>query len=604
MAKKRNAEIDLSRLSLAIQRARLQLRRFRSERREAVRQYVGSHWSEEGTAEKVPVNLISLYISIIGRNLIAKNPRVMLSTFQKPHKPTVAAMQQWANKEIENMHLQETLQRVVLDALFSVGIAKVALATPAESAHMAWTLPAGAPFIERVDLDDFVYDMHARDFSEVTFMGHRYRVPLDAVRDSKLYTKQRKDLAPSSDNLFNLEGDERINVLGRGIYASDDQEFEDMVDLWEIYLPRHRLVLTLADDYLTGPAAGYTNEALRTQAWLGPDGGPYHILGYMGVPGNAMPKGPIQDLLDLHELTNNLYRKLMRQAERQKEILAVQGGAMEDGSRIQDANDGEIVRMDNPERSIPRSFGAPNQQNFAMFMQAQELFKALAGNLDMLGGLSPQSKTLGQDKLLAQSASGGVSDMQDRTVNFTASVLKALCWYWHHDPFKVMQTTHTLPGLPGMQMQRQVSPHQRQKVSFQDLEVQVDPYSMQHSTPQTRLAGLNEIVQRIIAPMMQLLQQQGVAFDVNAYLKKVADYMNMPDLPEIVTMQEPPTPDTQTQGGEQPGMPSQTERTYNRTDTGTGRTEKGNNMDLMNRMMGHDMGGNPNKNGTPQPAGG
>ncbi len=563
-----------------------------------VQQYAGHHWSDEGTTEKVPVNLISLYVSVVGRNLIAKNPRVMLSTFDRSLKPTVSAMQAWANKEIEHMRLQETLQRVVVDALFSIGIAKVALATPADSASMAWNLGAGEPFAERVDLDDFVYDIHARDFGEVAYIGHRFRVPLQSVRDSSLYHRSRKDLTASDDPLYNLEGDERINVLGRGAYGGNE-EYEDMVDLWEIYLPRHRLVITLADDNLTGPSAtNSTADPLRVQKWLGTEAGPYHILSMGIVPGNAMPKGPLQDLIDLHEAANKAYRKVVRMSERTKELTAVQGGAMEDGSRVMQADDGDILRLDNPDKIKQFVMGGQALQGvIAWATTAKDLFAYMAGNLDMMGGLSPQSKTAAQDKLLAENSTKALADMQDRTITFTSDVIKSLCWYWWHDPFKVQRSKHALPGLPNLQIQRQVTPAQRQAGRFEDLDITVDPYSMQHNTPQSRMAALNQVVTQIVLPMMQLLVQQGIAFDINAYLQKIAQYMDMPDLAEIITIQAPPQPDVSTGASKDRKMPMQTERTYNRTNTPS-QTRESSDRNLVATMLGHNMGGNPN--GQPQ----
>jgi len=557
-----------------------------------VRQYVGMHWSEEGTSEKVPVNLISLYVTVVSRNLIAKNPRVMLSTFDRQNKPAVSAMQSWANEEIGRMRLQNTLKRVVLDGLFSLGICKVALATPADSATVAWNLVAGSPFAERVDLDDFVYDMHARDFTESSFIGHRYRVPLDVVKDSRIYDSSRRTLEPSIDAAFNLEGDERISMLGRSYYGQDSEEFEDMIDLWEVYVPRHRLVLTLVDQYMVGVQGmadikdnPNAQMALRVQKWLGPDGGPYHLLQYGTVPGNAMPKAPIQDLVDMHDAVNRMYRKAIRQGERQKEQLLIAGGSMEDGKRIQEAGDGDVVRCDNPERAQVRSFGGPNQANLGLGTHLKDLYSWLAGNLDMMGGLAPQSKTLGQDQMLEQNASRAIADMQDGTVDFTAGVIKALCWYWWHDPFKVMKTKAMLPGLPSMGIQRTVTPQQRMRGRFEELEVEIDPYSMQHSTPQSRLAALNQIVQGIITPMMQFLQQQGIGFDANAYLQKVGAYGNMPDLVDIITIQPPPQPDKQAAGAapaEAP-KPAETTRNYVRRSIGAG-NETARNADFQNTL--------------------
>ena len=502
-------------------------------------------------------------------------------------------MQSWANQEIEDMNLANTLQRVVVDALFSLGICKVSLATPAESAVAAFEVAAGGVMCERVDLDDFVFDVHARDFSEVSYIGHRYRVPLELVReDSKLYTKARKDLAPSTPSPYNLEGDERISTLGKGPYAGDSEEFEDLVDLWEIYLPRHKLVLTLADDNLSGATAqsGGVPLALREQSWLGPYCGPYHLLSYGLVPGNAMPKGPIQDLLDLHEAVNRSYRKVLRQTERQKEVMAVQGGATEDGSRIMEASDGDIIRVDNPEHPRPMVMGGANQAVLATAIHLKDLFGYMAGNLDMMGGLSPQSKTLGQDKLLAENASRAIADMQDRTITYTAKVIESMCWFWHNDPFKVMKSIYSPAGLPELAIVQQVGPEQRMALPFEELKVKIDPYSMAHATPQSRLGTLNQVVQQIILPALPLLQQQGVVFDMQAYLQKVASYADMPDLAELLTMAEPPQQDT-TAGAERPGMAANTTRTYERQDTGPGRTKQGDDMNLVSTLLGADPGG-------------
>jgi hypothetical protein len=584
-------------------RARLSLRYYRGERREAIRQYVGRHWAEEGTREVVPCNLLSLYVSVVSRNLIAKNPRVLLSVFQREYKSVVSAMMSWANREIERTEVANTLQRVVLDALFSIGVCKVGLATPAESAAMAWHLPAGLPFASRVDLDDFVYDVHARDFSEVSFIGHSYRVPLDVVRESSIYGKGRKDLQATYDPLYDEFGEERVNVLGRGMYTGNSEEFEDHVDLWEVYLPRHRLVLTLANDYLTGgaEAGSGVDEALRYQRWLGPEHGPYHILGYSTVPGNAMPKGPIQDLIDLHEGANQIFRKLLRQAERQKDITLVSGGADADGNRMVNTSDGEVVRVDNPERLKQVSVGGPNQGNFAFFNVVKDLFSWLAGNLDIMGGLSPQSKTAHQDAMLNENSSRMISDLQDRTVAFTSKVVSSLCWYWHHDPFKVMRTSDSVPGLPGMEIPRELTPGQRARVRFEDMDIRVDPYSLQHSTPQSRMAALQEVMTSLVIPMMPLLQQQNISIDINALLQKVAAYRDMPDLQDVVTITEPPQ--SQSGPGEQEGAgptgakPATTTRNYVRENR-PGRTEQGDNMNLANSLMGVNPGGSH-----PAPAG-
>ncbi len=541
-----------------MQRARLSLRFPREQVVQMVRQLTGAHWSEEANTKPVPINLIAMYVDIVGRKLIAGNPRVMLATDDDETRPVVHAMEGWANKQIVKIGLAETLERCALNALFSVGICKVGIASPADAANEAWVLAAGEPYAASIDLDDFVYDVHARTFGQVSFMGHRYRAPLEVV---KRLSKRSNMVTASNDPLFNLEGDERLNVLGRGFYG-DQEEFEEMVDLWEVYLPRHKMVVTLLEDNLTGAGASqgdkYYGKPLWVQKYLGPDGGPYHILGFGKVPGNAMPKAPIQDLYDLHMHVNNILRKLMRQAERQKEVLPVTGQQTEDGGRAIETNDGEAFRCDN-EAPRPVSFGGPSQANFQLFGAMKDLFSWLAGNLDVQGGLSPEAKTLGQEKLLSQSSSATISSMQDQMTNFTSGVIESLCWLWYHHPQKVMKSRFSVPGLEGLGINRKVSPRggpgMARNADFDMMDVDIDPYSLPRMTPTDKLQVMEGAVTKIIIPMAQLLAQSGIAFDPNEYMQLLAKWSNLPELKQLLTIQEQPQQAEGQIGQGSPGAP-------------------------------------------------
>jgi hypothetical protein len=171
-----------------------------------------------------------------------------------------------------------------------------------------------------------------------------------------------------------------------------------------------------------------------------------------------------------------------------------------------------------------------------------------------------------------------------------------MCWYYHHDPIGVMRSYHQTE-MKSSTAEIRIAPQDRQQVRFEDMDIRVDPYSMQQQTPKQRLAALNQIVQQTVMPMMQLLQQQGVAFDVNAYLQKAAQYLDSPDLSEIVTIQEPPPQATGGEGGGGgPGMPQETTRNYNRTSS-PGRTQRGDDMNKVSALMGVNPGGNPETNG-------
>lgn len=605
-------DIDVGRLCSSINLSRRVLLKFRDERRKAVQQYVGNHWSENGSDKEVPVNLLALYISVVSRNLISKDPRILFSTFDRPHKPAVTAMQSWANQKIEDMGLKDALERVAVDALFSIGILKVALAGPTDSAMAHWNLKAGEAFAAPIDFDDFVYDVHSRDFREVSYIGHRYRAPLDVLKGTPYYDRKKaKLLVAQADNPYNHEGDQRISTLTGGLGIGGVEEFEDLVDCWEIYLPRHRVVLTLLDDDVSdGGGAGAQVKPFRQQEWIGPATGPYHLLWFATVPGNAMPKAPVQDLIDLHSAVNRCYRKAIKQADRQKDLTFVQGAADADGNRIIQSDDGDVVKVDNPDRIKTVSMGGSNQSNLLVANALKDLFDFMAGNMSIMGGLGPQSKTLGQDKMLNENASRAITDMQDRMVGYVSGVFKALGWYWWNDPLKVIQTTRSVPGLPDITTPTQVYPRVQpggppapgplvRQAPFESLQLRADPYSLRHQTPEQKAGDLMQLVMQVVMPMMQLLQAQGIQLDANALMQKLAEYKDNPDFQEILTMQDAQAASQQGAeaqgGGDQggPAKPANTTRTYERLSM-PGRTDKGNNLNLMNALAGVNGGGNPN----------
>ncbi len=583
------------------------LRTPRQERRKAVRQYAGGHWSDEASRERIHINLLALYVDIVLRNLIAKNPRVMLSTFDKASKPSISAMQDSANIRIEKIRLGNTLQRIVLDALFSIGIAKVSLATPAEASVGAWNVGVGEAYAQRIDLDDFAFDVHARDFSECAWMAHRYRAPLEVIKESKLYEKSRKDLTASEDYRSNQEGDEKINVLGRGYYGNDE-ELEDMVDLWEVYLPREKLVVTLSEDCLTGVMAPSHNgepRALRYQDWIGPERGPYHILGLGTVPGSPMPKAPIMNLVEMQRLVDKIMRKLAWSAENLKEVLVVPKGADGDIERIRDSMHGDILPLDRPKDISMVTMNSPNQLLSQMLIQMKDVFSWLAGNLDIMGGLSPQSKTATQDRMLNENSTRSIADMQDRTTMFASDVISGLIWFdWHH-PTKVQESEYSLPGLNDVSITRKLHPWNhpdptvlRRTAEWDRINCKVDPYSLPASTPQQRANDLIQFVTQLYIPAAQMAQQQGVNLDWNNFLEKLGVYKDMPDLKEILTYQEPlPTPEAD--AAQSAGQPAPQETAHIRENVATP-SRLGNDNMMRAALSGVDPGG-AHQNGKLQP---
>jgi hypothetical protein len=178
---------------------------------------------------------------------------------------------------------------------------------------------------------------------------------------------------------------------------------------------------------------------------------------------------------------------------------------------------------------------------------------------------------------------------------FMTDVIRALTWFWWYDPFKIYSTEFSLPGLPQFSWTRKVTVEQRLEASYGNMRVQIDPYSLVQQTPQQKMAKLNAVVNQTIMPMMQLLQQQGIGFNIQKYLELTADFMDLPELSEIITDINPPESKSTNGGGEGagPGLmetPQDKEKRYTRESVST-RTEGGTNTDMMNQLMNLNPGG-------------
>lgn len=580
--------INLKRLCQAMRRSRRVLEYFREERRRATIQYVGRHWSSGGSNRIVPVNLIARYITTVSRNLISKNPRVMLSTMRQDMRPAVDAMQSWVNQKFVDDYFSETLARFVTDALMCVGIMKVAVASPESASIDNYSEEVGEPFAEVIDLDDFVCDIAATSWKDVRFVGHRFRIPYeDAIAMGYFDSESRRSLAPDDTGPYNEEGDEKISTLGRGYETDGTEDYKEMVTLWEIYLPGEKKIITLPGDSTGVPKEGV--KPLKVQEWIGPKCGPYHFLGFGIVPGNLMPKAPVMDLIDLHMLINRLWRKTGDQAERQKTLLLASGTQIDDAGRVTGESDGGVVPCDDPNAAKEFSYGGPHPGVVTFNTFAMQTFNSQAGNLDLLNGSGPQSKTATQDTMLNQNASAGVSDMQETTVASVARITAALLELWWYHPTKVMTSVKSIPGLPEMDMRRDLYPagtgqSLSRRGSFAELQVRIDPYSMRYRSPQERMAFIMGIVEKHM-PAFPMLQQAGVFFDWQEYFKILATYGDEPDIVRLFTVQEPMpvSGGNAGGGGEMGGMPQSTPREYIRRSVGQN-TQANQSADVMNEF--------------------
>ena len=528
-----------------------------------IRQFVGGSWSDGGAPDRVPVNFIEMALNIYRRQVAARAPRIMVRSKNGDNISFADDLEIAVNLAIEDMRFDDTMRRWVLEAMFGMGILKVGLAPSDRKEILGFTHDPGQPFADVVDFEDFVFDITAKRWDQVQFCGNRYSLPIEAVNDLKMFP--RKEVVKYERRTTNEQGDQKLsNIVDDG--GSYGQEtYMDLVELWDIWLPYENVVAT----FQSNPDGGLElRDPLRIVEWDGPEGGPYHLLSFGDVPGQIMPLPPAALMIDLHELGNRVFRKLGRQADRQKTLTLVASSNQDDGRRIADANDGDAIAVDRPEATKEIRYGGVDQAALAFFQQLRQLSSYFGGNLETLGGLNNVTNTASQEQLVKGQASMRIADMQERATDSATKVIKSIAYYMWTDPVRNYRIPKKIPGTD-MVISSDMKP-ERRSGEFLDYAIEIVPFSMQSRTPSERLQSAMQIMQTYIVPMAPMLQQRGLVPDIEAFLKMSAELSGTPEIMDLIKkvdaqelMQGPPAP-----GGGAGASPANTTRNYVRSDRG------------------------------------
>lgn len=577
-------KVNLPKLKEVIDSDNQVLDPFRIKLVEHVREHAGSNYSDYGTETHKPVNVISLFIRIVLDFLGGSDPRMMCSTFTKSYKPYASTLEGWGNRRLVKMKFQNTLQSAILDALFLMGTVKTSITAPNQARFGGYEKKPGEVSMSSVPFEDLIFDTNAKKRSECDYIGHYYDAYYEDVRNSKLFSnKPRLALVPKSQNAFTETGGERISQISAG-GSPLHEDYEDKIRLCEVWLRRQNIIVTFDPE-------DSSDTPLLVQKWIGPACGPYTFLSFAELIGQLLPKAPVMDLIDMDRTLNALWCKTDDQANRSKKITLYKDSTT--AKTMEEVKDGAWVQTDNPKDVIEVVLGGPDAPTATWANTTWNMVTEYGGGLKNLGGLASQAKTATQEKLIHESASNLIRSMGSRVLTFTQELMTVMGWFWWMSPREEMTMEYTVPGLPDISAVQRVTPFHRFSIPYDEIDIQMDPYSLVRQTPQMRSEAIDELVKGWLLPAMPMFGQPGVKDVLVAAIKMKGRYMGNPDWEELVDKLEgvggPPEGNSPVQ---EPGMPSETTRTYERISK-PGMTDEG-NAQVLQQMMA---GGQPSEGG-------
>jgi hypothetical protein len=567
----------ITRLNKSIDWSNRQLDFARRKRVESIHLYVGSHYAEGTSTKRVPVNHLKMAVEIYSRALAPHSPRSLIRALNESMISTALDMEYAVNQIPPEIGLNITLRRWVVEALFSIGILKCGL----KDVGAIGGIPYGQTFVDNLTIDDYFVDMAAQHLDSIQYEGNTYWKDYEDVMEADWVKKSaRSFLKPDEERAYNEHGQQRAEDIMRKETATT---FRDRILLRDIWLPKESRLVTVA----------VTSEKFLNETELEtPEAGPYIKLGFTEVPGNLLPFAPVQTWRDLHELGNSIFRKLGRQADGEKSVLGFSGSNDDDVKDFQGARDGDGITY-HGQKPEKLTAGGINEKTLAFYLQCRDLQSYFAGNLDSLGGLAQLTETVGQDKLLSDAASAQLREMSATTVEAIKKIYRIIAFNEWNDPIRQRTIEKQIPGTD---ISIPVNFGPENKIGdFEDLEIDIDVYSLQDNSPTERLSKLNTIMMELVVPLSPQIEAMGGTIDVKLFLDYVARYSDMPELREIVKFIEGYRlrQDQPTQAATTPLPGQQRPREYIHRSPGPGREGLANQMvqNLVGGREGEGAGG-------------
>src|SRR3990167_528021 len=576
------------RLLKAVKTSRESLEPFRRIRKELIRDYTGSWYSDGGARNKTLVNLMNQTARIYTIALAANNPQVMVSTPLVENWPFAMRFEVNLNKLIGDMALDATFRAIVLDAFFCIGCGVVMMRDTDTRFHGLRKseedvgLDPGEPWLNRVSLDDLILDMSAKELTKMRYCGHRYRADYEKVMDDPGYDKKVKDQLTSTKRT-QQETTGAAREIGSG--DAEDDDLKDMVWLQDLWIAENNTVATMAVDQDLPP--------LIERDWTGSQAGPYKFLSLGNVPDNVIPASPAVNLKGMHDLQNRLHRRMEKDSDAHRVINVYPPSAADDAEKLRTAERNSWVRLNDPKSINQVEFGGVDQRDMALATFIQDEYDRFAGNLLAMGGLGAQAATVGQEQLIHGAVSRSEADMRMAVVSFASDCILDLGRLMWEDQNLELQSSMPV-GNSGIHVRSNWTPDHRVG-SFEDYDFKVEPYSMVFKTPEQKLQELFQVLQQI-APLWPMFQASGATLDAEAIVDEIARLKNRPEFKRFITFASP----ADMLGGDQNPVRQSpvTSRETVRRNIPTGGTQEARSAAMIQSLLG----GKPQQNGSQKAA--
>ena len=498
----------------------------------AIRDYVGDYYIKpKGYTGDTPINLIFVALRTWVPNL------VMNSGVNKVGSPYLSQLDyaHMLGEALNQLHKRISMKGVMRAAVVNMILCGLAILKTSIFADgllipdgFNSTFSQGQLYTDLISIDDFILDPFCNSLESSTMTGHFTIVRRQDLFDADGWDEDLVKQLPSAWGNSARDAKKAAALTKDRSDTLEMIEAQDYVRVAELYFPEAKAIV-----YVPDPQQTSFDDFLKIQDYYGPDTGPYRFGSITPpVPDNPFPVAPVSIWRDLNSMANNLFTKLMDQADSQKDLILYRPGMEDVADAIADAPSGKAIRTADPEGVKVVSFGGGNPENEKMTQQLQFWFNYVSGGIDQMAGMKTGagSKTATAVKTLQSNASITQEDARGLIYDVQAGISRDQAWFIHYDPF--LKAPMTIRET-GKEPQQVILTPEEVRGDFLDLMFTMKQRSMQALDPEVRRIALDKFMANALPAgvnaAMMMMQMQ-VPFNLPRYLMQAAEELGIADL--------------------------------------------------------------------------
>ncbi|MGK2955538.1 MAG: hypothetical protein ACSLFI_07720 [Solirubrobacterales bacterium] len=449
------------------------------------------------------------YIALLLPRIAFANPRVKVASMRGgPADDEAEAQEAGLNRWVNQTRLKKTVERVGVDmALHSGTMMSANVPKPGQE---ELDEPINWPRVFRVSPRRRILDPAGLSLDEMQFSGHCYK-------------RRRKDLldAPEGEG-WNREEIEEAPAGGYRAFKAPGGREQERDELWlaDVWIPGERMDHwpsywskdergdedePSADEGYNGAIVTYLMDSgkmakLSAEPWWGTPRGPYTDVGGYYVPDEVESLSPITATWDKEQWAGVMARTLKRAMMRRKKYGVVDTADAKANELLMAAQEGSIVAIDGVKQILEQEVGGPTAAMVSALQMAMQDLQLASGVSEAHQGLVSGRGTATEVAVADASINLRVTHLVQKMYEAVQDVLYTVGWWLYYDDRIVFPVGKDATG------RRRVfkGGPTVDGMTFEDLELLIEPYSMERTTEQNKAQKALAVMQflQMIAPMI------------------------------------------------------------------------------------------------------